>query len=275
MELAASRYGYGVDPTQIEGAVVSVFAHACEILGWNERLTTLVTRGGCVPGGIVVEAPPEFRFDRTVSVAAKASARGGVLRFAQSDLSIDLRDAYAWRCGIRDLALDPLRPASRSVWESARLLLVEDGRALPLISLAAASLAALANPARAIGAAESLIGLGDGVTPAGDDALVGFLAGLWARGDAFAAKLGHAVIGFSPRTHRVSRAYLEAAAVGEFSELLSNLASALKEGDDERTRRAARVAIAVGHSSGACGVLGLLLGTASGDVSRLVGHAMT
>lgn len=98
----------------------------------------------------------------------------------------------------------------------------------PLARLAAPALAALAlatrgrDAAAAITAARALIGLGPGLTPAGDDCLVGWLAGLWAGGDsghALVASTGPVLLAAArERTGPLSRAFLAAAVAGAFAE---------------------------------------------------------
>jgi hypothetical protein len=62
----------------------------------------------------------------------------------------------------------------------------------------------------------------------------------------------------------VSRLYLEAAAQGQISERLYALATCIATGAGEETVTfAAEAALNVGHSSGACGILGLLIGCAA------------
>lgn len=119
-------------------------------------------------------------------------------------------------------------------------------------------------------AMSELIGLGEGSTPAGDDYLVGYFGGLWACAGAdglrrrFIADLGGSLGDMVLRTNRISRVYLEAAAEGEVSERLATLVWRIAAGADEKPVAAATaLACAVGHSSGACGVLSLLLGCAA------------
>lgn len=283
MRLAAITYGYGVAPDEIAGSVVAVFAHACEILCTSGRLVTLATRGGGLPGGIAVDAPEEFRFDAAIATGVEAATRSGILRFAGSAHSVDMRRARPWHSRIRGLRLNLVRPSSRRSWLEARDALCADGRAAPLIAIGRAALDDLAlaslelDYVGARDAAARLIGLGDGTTPAGDDCLVGHLGGVWActcgRAERieFAGRFGANLAALAPRTHRASRAYLEAAAVAELSERMTDVAAAIVAGDETVARRAAMNAIAVGHSSGACSVLGLLLGIASlyaADVAR-------
>ncbi len=119
-------------------------------------------------------------------------------------------------------------------------------------------------------AAARLVGLGAGGTPARDDVLVGYLAGLWTsiagdrpRAD-FVAGLADIVRGLGKRTNDVSRVYLEAAADGEVSERLAAVVTPIAAGGPAPSvARAAAAAIAVGHSSGADATLGLLLGLAA------------
>jgi hypothetical protein len=98
----------------------------------------------------------------------------------------------------------------------------------PLAGLAAPALAALAAAtARSDGdgclaAACRLLGLGPGLTPAGDDGLVGWLAGLWTAGARARALLETTRPGLlaaaRDRTGGLSRAFLAAAAAGVASE---------------------------------------------------------
>ena len=66
------------------------------------------------------------------------------------------------------------------------------------------------------------------------------------------------------RTNDISRAYLEAAADGQVSERLADVAKSVAAGEAEpRVAETVASAMAVGHSSGADGTLGLLQGLAS------------
>jgi hypothetical protein len=98
----------------------------------------------------------------------------------------------------------------------------------PLARIAAPGLAALARATRgrdaeaALTAARALIGLGPGLTPAGDDCLVGWLAGLWAGGErdrALVASTGRGLLAAArERTGPLSCAFLAAAVAGAFAE---------------------------------------------------------
>jgi hypothetical protein len=87
------------------------------------------------------------------------------------------------------------------------------------------------NPADA--PVKTLIGLGSGLTPSGDDLLVGYLAGLWCtvqdRSERlkFVSNFGKATIRLSSETNDISRTYLYHAAQGQVSSRLANLAEAI------------------------------------------------
>jgi hypothetical protein len=108
---------------------------------------------------------------------------------------------------------------------------------------------------------ERLAGLGPGLTPAGDDILCGYVAGLFLfhdrREEAAAIALGAAA-----RTTRLSAALLRHAAVGELPEPAHTF---LSDGDT-------RPLAAFGHSSGPCLRLGLELAGA-GPGGRSAGLA--
>lgn len=94
--------------------------------------------------------------------------------------------------------------------------------------LIAGDLAQIAHGAR------RLAGLGPGLTPAGDDFLVGWMAALWLAGEVvrLAPEPVCAAIGeiAAPRTTRLSAAWLTHAATGRFGEAWHTLAASLADG---------------------------------------------
>jgi hypothetical protein len=94
-----------------------------------------------------------------------------------------------------------------------------------------------------------LIGAGPGSTPAGDDVVVGVLAGLLATGrDDAAARIGAGVIPLLERTTSSSRMYLSAAADGRFAERVHELVRGLV--DPASALSATRSAAGWGATSG-------------------------
>jgi len=276
MRIAALRIGPAVPSHGFVGLIAATYARACLIALTNDRLVTLVTPEiGGLPNGITVDTPDGFSFEKSLRVGASAAGRGGMLR-VDDGFSIDLRAARPWRSHLNGLAFNLARAPVRLAWDTARSALHAHGTFAPLLRCGGAAVTRLCEATRDLDLAcarqamSVLIGLGDGSTPAGDDYLVGHFVGLWSCAGAdgarqrFIADLGESLREMAPRTNQVSRVYLEAAAEGEVSERLVTLAYRIAAGaDQESVAIAVAAALAVGHSSGACGVLGLLLGSAA------------
>lgn len=275
MRLVAVRIGADVPTEPFSGRVRSVFVNSAILKIANKLVTLAPAAAGGLPGAITVDVPRGFDFARFLPASGGAAARGGVLRFAGNDASLDLRGANPWRSRLNELALDFARPATASGWRTAAAALRADGRSNAIARLGHGAMAELSEATRrfelqAAGqAAERLVGLGAGGTPAGDDLLVGYLAGLWTSVGSdrpragFAAGLADLVRGLGERTNDLSRVYLEAAADGEVSERLADIGRSIAAGEAQTTVATTSAAgIAVGHSSGADGMLGLLLGLA-------------
>lgn len=112
--------------------------------------------------------------------------------------------------------------------------------------------------------ARTLIGLGPGLTPSGDDYLGGLMIGLRASGNrsAAAALWGRLEIQTAKRTGKISRAHLEAAAQGEAHEALHACVEGLfgARTSPERARWSNLLSRldAVGHCSGRDGLAGVV-----------------
>jgi hypothetical protein len=220
-----------------------------------------------------VDTPNGFSFERSLTVGACAAVRGGMLR-VDDGFCVDLRASRPWRSHLDGLALDLARAPVRRAWDTAWAALRAHGNFAAFVSRGGAAITRMCEATRDLDwsgarqAVSALIGLGDGSTPAGDDYLVGHFAGLWSSAgpdgarQRFIVDLSESLRDMASRTNRVSRVYLEAAAEGEVSEPLATLACQIAAGaGEEPVAIAAAAALAVGHSSGACGVLGLLLGS--------------
>jgi Protein of unknown function (DUF2877) len=119
-------------------------------------------------------------------------------------------------------------------------------------------------------AARALVGLGPGLTPAGDDVLAGALAALAAAGDEpRRARLAEAVRPLLPRTSPISAALLDQARLGRAIPQVVTLLRALA-GSGE-LEAASSGLLAVGHTSGAALALGVraaLAARATGSLRR-------
>lgn len=109
---------------------------------------------------------------------------------------------------------------------------------------------------------DKLVGLGQGLTPAGDDYLIGVIATLkYLHADWHAEVLARRVAALLPtHTPRISAAYVSACIDGEHSELLVSLLTVLTTANrvDDLENLVSRFA-AVGHSSGLDTLAGVIM----------------
>src|SRR2546428_1335833 len=108
-------------------------------------------------------------------------------------------------------------------------------------------------------ASGALAGLGPGVTPSGDDVLVGGLLAFALHADDSRVMRQAIISAVRDRTTRISLAYLESAARGEASESWHRLVAALAVDDPGRIAGATRGVMAFGETSGSDMLAGFLL----------------
>ncbi|HEY3312572.1 MAG TPA: DUF2877 domain-containing protein [Anaerolineales bacterium] len=295
MYLNALTKGCAFPQEDFEAVVQSVFQPAVNLRPTRSKLLlTLSTSGEAdLPQGVRVNSPADFSFDQKLRIGEKASCQGKLLFFQDSSLVIDLNSASRWECDLPALRGNINNPTTAAAWDFAWQILNERQARLGAELQAAAVLkleddtrnettkrAGKAILALGIGAIQhwmsdysfqagvvGVVGLGPGLTPAGDDLLVGFLAGLWCtlrgREDCakFLTRLGRAIIRASKKTNDLSRTYIFQAARGQVSSRVEALARAICSGEgEEQIRTAAEAAMQSGHSSGMDTVTGLLLG---------------
>lgn len=278
-------------PARAHGRVHSVFARACNIEIEHGELVTLLACGlGAAPHGIRLAAPAA-RFDAWLGAGAAAVLDGRMLIWPDAALAVDLSAASVWRGAVATVAQSPRRATAAGMRELRAVLYGREPRSGIAAALAdphgtknpldralalrlAHTLPLLAQAtqrrdARGVAAAAArLIGLGPGLTPAGDDFLAGFLAALHSRAGAdagMAALLPRLAAAFAPlvrRTHIISRQMLDDALDGRFAQALTDVTFALAGAGT--LDAAATRALACGHSSGADALCGLLFGYAPG-----------
>lgn len=137
------------------------------------------------------------------------------------------------------------RQAARQLHEAIfvsgvpKLRFGRQSRALPLQPLNSAKLEATVG---------QLVGLGSGLTPAGDDYLIGVMAALWLlERPEIPPQITSMAI---PKTTALSAAFLQAAGQGQFVESWHGLVYALNSGDTETIGRAVERIAHFGASSG-------------------------
>jgi uncharacterized protein DUF2877 len=269
MRFAALALGAGVPLSDFAGRLVEVHPRAALVeLANGELVTLLAPELGRQPHGITVEVPPDLSLRNVLYVGVEAAARAGVLRVA-GGLTIDLREAALWRCGLAGLRMDFVNASVARTLSVAWPMLEKDERSSAFLRAAAKALDDLDEAVRrrnvlaAACAISSLIGLGEGRTPEGDDYLVGYFAALWASGEAsrnFAGLLAPHLIALAEPTERLSRLYLQSAASGEVTERIAATIVTVAVGDQEAIGLRVAAALAVGHTSGAAAMRGVLRG---------------
>jgi hypothetical protein len=270
-------------------SVHSVYRQACNIELEDGALVTLLGREpGNVPHGIRCALPQPADLREWLRPDQVVAADGLSLHVPAAGISIDLSAAARWHCGLDRCTIDVRTAASvralrivQSVLRKqapqsgfAPLLLHDAGspldramrtrlmHALPALSCADADL----DFAAAAQALAPLAGLGPGLTPSGDDFIVGYLAALYSRCACepllwpYLRDLSEPVLQFARTANLISRQYLLNALAGEFSESLAQVVSGIAGCDDLRLRESAAQLVRVGHSSGADSLLGLLFG---------------
>jgi hypothetical protein len=286
MQLRAASIGETVPRETFDAVIQSVFDTAVNLrLADEDRLITLlISEGYELPQGIRI-----WKNDlslQTLTPGLRAAARGGVLRFDSSPLAVDLRGAPVWKCRVPELHADMNLAVTQKAWSIAWDLLnveqeisnadiiaddlfqgnldspLSQRIAKPVLHLITST--EHYNLEDALLAAAKMIGLGPGVTPSGDDILIGFLAGLWSMAGqdqkqlSFIRSFGAELVQLSKGTSEISRTYIYHATQGQFSSSLSQLAEAIATGDG--VEEATQTAMRVGHSSGMDSVTGLLIG---------------
>lgn len=293
----ALSIGVEVTPNPFSGTVHSVFRQACNVsLEPGTLLTLLPCQKGNVPHGIRLSTSSHSIFLHALRVGQPVACRGGILRIDGTDFSVDLRPAHPWHIDLKGFHIDLCRPTHAQSWavawselklhhyksgmsENLGAFFLSEGRpATPAVSEILLQQRACTIPSllqttwrlqlrEAMISVKSLIGLGYGLTPSGDDFLVGYLAGLWCTAGAnlsrmqFLMALGSELSQVSQNTNEISCTYLRSASKGHVSEPIAKLAQRLNQANNMSSIRAAtQAALQVGHTSGSDGVLGLLLG---------------
>jgi hypothetical protein len=235
--------------------VLAVFERACDLVTPEGDVIALVLpKVGDGPLNIVVEGRPSVF--ASVPVGAPAWTEKATLRVG--DLEIRLDHAAVWE---PRPDWKPLRQNLARI--ESRLPLVRDlaHREAPADSLLALlspelDLTGFPKPVRSDLA--QFAGLGSGLTPAGDDFLMGVMLRAWLADpepELFCRRLAEAA---APRTTTLSAALLRAAARGECSAAWHSLLAALEGGNNDQLAVAVRRALAYGHTSGADTLAGFL-----------------
>lgn len=274
--IASTTWGWFQTPKPAR--VLHVFENACNLLAEDGEILSLVTTGvGDGPFNIVL-APINFRDHATNATTVRIEheqIRIGELEIVLAPAQIweprfdweSLRgrqDSLSISASILEKVLDEiapvesfaqlLRPKENSVREiEAQILLTAHEPAHTLLE-------GLLNLDEELcrASARKLAGLGAGLTPDGDDFMMGCMLALWARwaGEGVDETVSWVSSEAIPRTTRIAAAWLQAASRGECSVGWHDLLQAMLAENDENIRSAARAIIQQGHTSGASALAG-------------------
>jgi hypothetical protein len=235
---------------------------------------------GGVPGGILVGGIADLR---EIGIDRGAELRPSTDGWSIPSAGVEIQAAGArtWSPGLPDAARPTATPELRFSLELAReiaahrapvgglapLLVAGAGQDDPWLAVARSlvrrQLDALdgGDVASAVDPTLELIGLGTGLTPSGDDYLVGLLAALEATADPVHSSLATAIAdGLPGRTTAVGEALIGHAVRGEFSERLHEVLIALAGGRPRDLARPIERAMAYGATSGSDTLVGLFAG---------------
>jgi hypothetical protein len=263
--------------------IQSVYRSVVNIATADGLLTVASLEGGGLPNGILADLGPDWRtiglHPGMVVFASDASIQvpeaGLEIQFERAARwsprfrsSAKAADAAAERWGRRSAAARSIAQARASVGGFGALLREDvsshDAAGAPDLArpIVAGLAAALEAGDRSLAAevAARLIGLGPGLTPSGDDVLVGIEAALHAVGRPPAGFLALAMGDVEGRTTTLAATLLRHAGAGEFAERLHTVLAALLGADDEAIPAAIDRAVAWGATSGTDCLIGVLIG---------------
>lgn len=236
-------------PSHGRGEVAGVYRHAIHLRWTSGAWYGIVDRhGDRFPWGMQLPDLP-----REVEVGMPVTATDTVLRVGRHEVMTQPRHhlplpatrVEAWkrtRALLDDLLIPPsraLHPFDREVLAQARVILADREEA----------------PWTLLENAGELVGAGGGLTPFGDDVLVGVMAGFAAAGQPVTTGMPTSPI---RRTTELSAWFLEMARCCRFGGALVELSFAV--GDATRLRRALPSLLALGSSSGTGMALGFAMG---------------
>jgi hypothetical protein len=228
--------------------VESIYRRALNLaLADGSIVAVLSAPAGRVPNGIHLDEPVDFTA-QPIEVGRDAVVRDGLIVLS-GDAMLDLRWAPPW-----SLQVEPIPPAPMARLadnrEHARVRMPRD----PVLTARARELtrALAAGEPETIGrTVDGLVGLGPGLTPAGDDLLLGLACLLQSADHPTAAPLGAAIAAGADRTTPLSATLLRLAAAGHHAELTARLCAALLAGD--RLDVDAELAALIGRGGRSCG----------------------
>jgi hypothetical protein len=237
------------------GQVLGRFRRACNLIDDRKRVVALLLPDvGRGPFAIAIDGSPGIFDSLSPGQPARANRQAVII----GRWTVLLRQAAVWEPRLvrplrqlnTDLIIDLLEPYAH--WPN----FVEDTSTASRMAQAARQrvaqfLEVITEPDREsalMAVVERLAGLGSGLTPAGDDYLLGAMAALWLAGrPTFVPLIARTAW---PKTNALSGAFLQAAARGEFMEPWHALARSWQAEDKAALAAAVQWIADFGASSG-------------------------
>lgn len=234
--------------------ILHIFPHACNLIDERGEVVSIVTpQVGDGPFNLVVETGVSF--DESVDLQSPISLTPSSLSLG--NLTLHTAQARLWN---PRPAWEELHSRRRDIARCLNQFPIPDHQppGSPSSKLPSAIVRAdlLAVPALA----RQLAGLGPGLTPAGDDVLMGAMHAAWiVHPREVAGPLTWKIAAASAvRTTSLSAAWLKAAARGEAGVLWHNLCGALPSGAPAPLQSSIAKLLSVGHTSGADALSGFI-----------------
>ena len=241
------------------GSVVGIYQDFCNILGNDGRMITIaISPMGKSPFSVLIEWQDSF-----TSIVAKMNVQADQYGIKVGDvIFINLGNAETWvpkmpqiprtfrlNASSAELLFDYTHWLEPTFYNSSNKYVRDK-----LISGAKELQHALVNRHPIKRAVTYLAGLGSGLTPSGDDYLLGVMASLWlTKNTHFLDEIAWLS---SQKTTSLSAAYLMAASKGDFAECWHDLAQAVLYQDPKALRDSISEFIQIGASSGRDALVG-------------------
>lgn len=228
--------------------ILHVFDHACNLINEHKDVLSIVTQEiGNGPFNLVIG--DDILFSNYLNAQSLISIPTDQLIIA--DLIINTADANLWHPSPN---WESLHSNKKSILSKLALLRFANYRPLLPTSLVASLSIALANAdiPVAVPITRQLAGLGQGLTPAGDDFIIGAILAVWIiHPPEVASVLAKEITNIAaPLTTSLSAAWLRSAGKGEAGILWHEFFNALAFGDSTQIEKTANSILAIGETSG-------------------------
>ena len=251
--------------------VLHIFEHACNLISEHKDVLSVVTQGiGDGPFNLVVENDVVFSEHLSIESPIVNSPN----RFGLGDLIINTQSARLWSPRPNWEVLHARRYDVRNLLANLPIANYESSVSNFQFSRLLASALANADLPASITAAQKLAGLGIGLTPSGDDFIMGAILAAWMIHPADAAEVLAMEVTevAAPLTTSLSGAWLRAAGRGEAGILWHQFFNALLSADQTSIQESVDKILSVGETSGADALSGFVSSFAAWSVEASTKH---